>query len=282
MPQFTNVTFSDRQKSIACHLASFSEVFRASYPFIRPNDAKEALLGFLVTYAYERQGSARAFRVIAKKIIEDNFPNKLTSLSQSDADHIWTLYKNYAKEYYPNLKGLNAAHNPLNGMGGVISRLSKIDNVNLFEYIRSLIITNETKIANNFLTSITGVGKKISSLYLRDIACYELEPSRHVDPLFQPIDTWIDQAIEIISNKLVRRSVEDKQLFIVALCKEAFCSPIFFNQGAWILGSVVSQDYNTYRKVIENVDEAKKLLQLRIDERDRVTNAMKDWLKSSI
>ena len=123
--------------------------------------------------------------------------------------------------------------------------------------------------AYDFMDSIRGTAQKIASLYLRDIAYIELEPARHYHHLFQPIDTWIEQAIEIILSHTTDNaptSFPDKKKLIVKLCREAECSPIEFNQGAWFAGSIIAEDYGTLKDITENKEKAEELIMEKIKE----------------
>lgn len=269
---------------IAKNVVSFASLFRASYELKRPRDAISALLKFVNSYAYERQGSARAYRTIGTRVISEIFGDNILSITQKDVDSAWRLYKKIAKEEYGSLK-LNETHNPLKSDGGVLCRLAEKGEKNIYTYVKRLLRREGVEQAYIFIYSIRGVGPKITSLYLRDVAYLELDSAKHYHFLLQPIDTWLNQAIEIILKHTAEKAFKktsDKQKLIVELCRKAICSPIDFNQGAWIAGSVVAQDYGTFKDVIEDKEKAKSVIQQRIKEREELTDAMKKWLEANV
>ena len=268
---------------IAKNIVSFAGLFRASYELKKPKDAISALLKFVNSYAYERQGSARAYRTISTRVINEIFGDNILNITQNDVNSAWRLYKQIAKDDYGSLK-LNETHNPLKSDGGVLRRLAEKSEKNIYGYVTRLLQREGVEQAYSFIYSIRGVGPKITSLYLRDIAYLELDSAKHCHFLLQPIDTWLDQAIEIILKhtwEKTPKSTSDKQKLVVELCRNANCSPIDFNQGAWIAGSVVAQDYGTFKDVIEDKEKAKSIIQHRIEEREELIVAMKRWLEAN-
>ena len=86
---------------------------------------------------------------------------------------------------------------------------------------------------------IRSVGKKIASLYLRDLVTIlglEQEVSNSHQIFLQPIDTWVRQ----ITNKIGIEETRDEmklRRMIVERCGRVGQSAIRFNEGAWYLGS---------------------------------------------
>jgi thermostable 8-oxoguanine DNA glycosylase len=106
-------------------------------------------------------------------------------------------------------------------------------------------------VAHLFVDSINGVGTKIASFYLRDIAYLSgIDETQIVDEHYlQPMDTWLEQSLRIIMRNSIPKKLQDRQRAIVDLCHQAGCSPIAFNQGAWVLGSQIAKNFNTFRKI---------------------------------
>ena len=265
------------------NMASFSYLFLENYPFEPPKDAFSALLNFVTNYSYERQGSPRAYRTIARRVLNEIFKGNIEKITQKEVDSAWILSKRIAKEDYNGL-GLNETHNSLNSDKGVLKRLAEKGEMNIYNYVKILLKEGQVEKAYNFMVSISGVGQKIASLYLRDIAYIELEPAKHYHHLFQPIDTWIRQAIKIIlsytSEEAPTRILDEKKL-IVELCRDAECSPIEFNQGAWYAGSVIAKDYGTLKEISKNREKAEELIMKKIKESEKLIYSMKKWLKRS-
>ena len=269
--------------NIIRNMASFSYLFWENYHIEPPKDAFSSLLNFVTTYSYERQGSPRAYRTIARRVLNEIFKGNIKKITQKEVDSAWILYDKIAKEDYNGL-GLNVTHNSLSSDKGVLKMLAEKGERNIYNYAKILLKEGQVEKAYAFMVSISGVGQKIASLYLRDIAYIELEPAKHYHHLFQPIDTWINQAIKIIlsytSDKAPTR-ISDKQKLIVELCREAECSPIEFNQGAWFAGSVIAEDYGTLKYIIENREKAEELIMEKIKESEKLISSMKNWLERS-
>jgi len=272
-----------RVHDIVRNTASFSYLFRENFPLNPPKDAFSALVGFITSYSYERQGSAPAYKTIARRVVNEIFKGNIKKITQKEVDSAWILYQKIAEEDYSGL-GLNETHNPLRSDKGVLKRLAEKDERNIYNYVKTMLKEGQVEKAYKFISSIRGVGPKITSLYLRDIAYIELEPAKHYNHLFQPIDTWLDQVINIIlryTSEEAPTRTSDKQKLIVELCKGAECSPIDFNQGAWYMGSVIAQDYGTFKDAIENREKAQSLIIERIKEREKTIYSMKKWLESN-
>ena len=86
---------------------------------------------------------------------------------------------------------------------------------------------------------IRSVGKKIASLYLRDlvtILSLEQEVSNDQQIFLQPIDTWVKQ----IANKIgIEETKDDMKLrkMVIERCRRVNQSAIKFNEGVWYIGS---------------------------------------------
>jgi hypothetical protein len=219
----------------------------------------------LENYAYARQGAARAYPIIAKQAIDRVFAGTLEIATIHQAEKVWRTYQEIAKKHFNQLK-TNPGHNPLNSSGGVLVALAKGQIGNLAKHIKTLIKEEKTGEAHALISSIRGVGPKIASLYLRDIAhLSELDENQIKDQFYlQPMDTWLDQTLSIIAGNEVHDKLENKQRTIVELCHRAGCSPIAFNQGAWVLGSRIAGDFSTFRKLALGKEDAHSIIEDRI------------------
>ena len=213
-------------------------------------DNYKALLCFLKNYAYERQGAARAYPITAEMTIEGLFQGKLASVTIEDAKEAWKKYKEIAKKDFNNIK-LNDSHNPMKSDKGVLAVMARNQISNLSLHVKELIQKSKTAEAYDFVASIRGVDSKIAPFYLRDIAYLgNLTESRIKDSYYlQPIDTWLKQTLSIIFGDKSPRKHREKQKIIVTLCEAAGCSPIAFNQGAWVLGSQVAGNFKTFKEI---------------------------------
>jgi len=87
---------------------------------------------------------------------------------------------------------------------------------------------------------IVQVGPKIAAFYLRDlVSLFALDAS--VAPaefgLLQPVDVWVRRLVARLALAEENAPEEIVREAIVSLCRERTCSPVFFNQGLWYLGT---------------------------------------------
>lgn len=256
-PVGVKMQFTEEQIKIAKRLTLGAAVYqnyhlRDSMFEDQFKDGYKALVCFVQHYAYERQGAARAYPIIAKMTIEQMFRGKLPSVTQTHAEEAWKIYKEIARKDFNNIK-LNKSHNPMNSDKGILTAMATHRIGNLSLYMKELIQQDKTAEAYYFIASVRGVGSKIAPFYLRDIAYLgNLKESKIEDPHYlQPIDTWLEQTLSIIFGDAVPRRLAEKQKIIVGLCEAAGCSPIAFNQGAWIFGSQVAGSFKMFREIAE-------------------------------
>jgi len=275
--------FTDDQKRKAKLIAKASFIYQnlflegKKYPEQFEN-GYAALIRFISSYAYERQGSAAAYPRIAEKSINGIFNKKTWNVpSVSDAKRAWKLYRKIAKRDYNNLK-LNELRNPLNSDNSILQNLAAKKVSNIASYTRDLIKSGNTKDAYNFLSNIRGIGGKIASFYLRDICYFAEIPEKDIKDIYllQPIDTWLNQVVDILSPGTGLSPME-KQQFIVGLCGDEI-SGIEFNQGAWVLGSQIAGDYDTFKSVISDTKKLKEKIQSLIQNEERIIQVYNKFL----
>lgn len=242
-------------------------------------DSHQALVCFVQNYAYERQGAAAAYPVIAEKSIEKVLSNRIGLIDLNDAKRVWKIYKETAKNEFNNLK-INATHNPLNSDNGILTTMANEQIKNLAVYVRDMIQNSNTRKVHKLLVNVRGIGTKITSFYMRDIVYLGgLDELKIKDAHYlQPIDTWLEQTLSIILED-VPKKLEEKQRTIVELCKEADVSQIAFNQGAWVLGSQIAGNFSSFREILKGRN-AKSIIQKRIKEREEYLSEMRRLLRN--
>lgn len=242
-------------------------------------------------YAYERQGSAAAYSKIALKCVSIRYENgnKWSVPSKKDAKDLWKSYKDIARENFNLIDGdkktgneramVNGLRNPMNEDKGVIDKMASNNIPNIAIYIRDLVSDGNTNQAYNFIKSIRGIGEKISSFYLRDIICLTKLEEKNIPDLYllQPLDTWLEQTLKILFTD-VPKKLSEKQKLIVDLCKESRISSISFNQGAWVLGSQIAGEFETFKRALIDYDFAQKIIEHRIKEREEYLREVKKVL----
>ena len=72
-------------------------------------------------------------------------------------------------------------------------------------------------------------------------------------------------------------SQREQQKFIVGLCADEI-SGIEFNQGAWILGSQIAGDYDTFKSVVSDTKGLKKKIQSLIQNEGKIIQAYNKFL----
>jgi len=248
--------FTSEQIKIAKRLSYGGNLFRSYFfrnsSFIEQFENNyQALVCFVENYAYQRQGApTSSYSKIAKKSIENRFSSNMKSVTLMDAKEVWKDYKEIAKNEFNNLE-VNKTHNPMSSDSGILTVMAKKNITNFASYIKGSIQNNQTKDAHELVDSIRGIGSKIASLYLRDIAYLGKIPENRIREQYylQPVDTWIEQTLSIILGKKKPKVLKEKQKIIGDLCKAANVSPIAFSQGAWVLGSEISGDFNTFQQI---------------------------------
>lgn len=227
-------------------------------------DNYKSLVCFIQNYAYERQGAAAAYPIVAEMVIEKLFHGRMRLVTINHVKEAWKTCKQIARKEFNDLE-LNESHNPMNSDKGVLAVMAtkRISNISL--HTKDLIKGDETRKAHSLIKSTRGIGPKIASFYLRDIAYLGNLRERKIKDQYylQPIDTWLEQSLTIIFGDEVPTELTQKQKIIVELCEQADCSPIAFNQGAWVLGSQIAGDFNTFQKIAKGSD-AKAIIEKHI------------------
>ncbi|HEC93021.1 MAG TPA: hypothetical protein ENI51_08545 [Candidatus Atribacteria bacterium] len=279
------MNFNDQQINIAKLLNRISSIYQNYFLYEEIfkeqfENGYQALVCFLKSYAYERQGAPKAYSRIAIKCISNRFKNvhNWNVPTKDDSKNIWKEYKQIAKNDF-NIK-VNEKQNPLNEDRGVISKMNLNNISNIAVYIRDLIDSDDTNKAHYFMKEIRGIGEKISSFYLRDIVYLAKLGEDNISDLhlLQPIDTWLEQTLEIIFPSKLQNSLREKQKLIVDLCKKSDVSSISFNQGAWVLGSQIAGDFETFKSALTNYDFAQLIISEHINEKERYLSELKNVL----
>lgn len=279
------IEFDGEQIKIARRLCCGAELYQKriltnpifSHQF---EDNYQALICFVRNYAYERQGAAAAYPKIAEAAIENRFKDHITSITRIDAKEVWNKCEDIAKTKFNGLK-LNANHNPMRFVDGVLTIMADQNISNLAVYVKDLIKKKQTQKAHELIDSIRGIGTKIASFYLRDIAFLAKIPEDEIADQYwlQPVDTWISQTIAIVFGNDIPKSLIGKQQRIIELWKTARTSPIAFNQGAWILGSEITGDFQTFQQLAKG-ENAKSIIMKYIEDKEQYISEVRSMLQN--
>jgi hypothetical protein len=192
---------------------------------------------FLWGYAYERQGSSPDYSAVACDVMRELESKPFDERAASTA---WCKFeqKLNTKNTNPGLNPLCTNHTKYRWKDGVEKTTRKDSAVQLalqldkpiVAWARDAIASGDLKNVHAKLMEINGVGPKIASLFLRDLAVwYNLVPTQDRQ-LLQPIDTWEAFVASKMGGDGVPESRHDKcASYIVDQSQK----PEHANQGIW-------------------------------------------------
>jgi len=233
------------------------------------SDPFDSLRFFLGEYAFERQGSSRDFAAVAHEVILEA-SKKGKDFSSLKAEKIWNTFTKKLNEV--SVKP-NHARNPLcpqgtkygnKGNTKTVRQISVIElmlqeelsNVGIVSFAKEKLDSDQVKEAHKILNKINGVGPKIASLFLRDVAVmYDCKKISNNKKLLQPIDTWIRYCVRTCAGntKLTDNGCAD---FLINGIDE----PEKANQGIWYFCAQVAQ--SSRFKVSRSIGDQKYMKQL--------------------
>ena len=202
------------------------------------SDRVQSLAVFLDGYAFERAGRAPKYSEIAVKIVTQTKPENL------DPASIW---REFSEEF--GGERLNEKVNPLAPKGtefrlkGTTRHTAKISVIELDRSLEKPLVKwvvdnlpNTPSIVHDRLREISGIGEKIASLFMRDVACrFNVFPVRAEDRcLLQPVDIWVERAATCLGAPAGRAAD-----FLVKCSGVDGNRPERVNQGIWLFGAEV-------------------------------------------
>ncbi len=214
----------------------------------------EALKLFLWAYAFERAGAPQSYRTSAIRALE-----KCADF-WSDKDIPNKIWIDFSRRLGPTKA--NPARNPLypkNSSGSINynavdfckNRLQS-DGQNLYLFSFRNISADKVRAAHDGLRRIRGIGPKIASLFLRDIALENRISDRRLRDrhLLQPIDVWLRRAAETLTGSDLRDEQASREL--VDIADTADCCAMCLNAGSWYFGSQVVRSEKPFRESLRN------------------------------
>jgi hypothetical protein len=243
-------------------------------------DSWKAMGCFLLGYAYARQGVSPVYGPAAWRAIQ-----KLAGASWNDAElaqRAWELYEAELNDQSQTAEAvkLNEKNNPMCPRGTYYQgshrktnypsaiefaqeHLSDFD-YNILGWAKVQLGAEEVKTSHRFLTSINGIGQKIASLFLRDVALaydIELDQSRE---LLQPVDVWVRRYVRYWEQD---NGLSDNECarWIVERSLAAEVSPEKVNAGMWYFGSLIAGDERSLLWLIDDADAMRQEVEKHVD-----------------
>lgn len=208
-------------------------------------DPVKAMLVFLEGYAFERQGRNPAYSHAAVEA---------TRLEKNSPQAIWSRFSALLCG-----QGLNRRVNPLYHTKTRCQCVwCMAGSSNIIATSKEHMDEGRVKEAWDKVESIRGVGPKIASLFLRDVAVqFGLSPARHNRWLLQPVDVWVRRGVALLSGHQVNDKVDDEDAakWLVTNCTE----PELANMGLWYFAAQIAGCGFRLEKSLNDLDYARKI-----------------------
>ena len=245
------------------------------YP-LRETDDWEAVGVFLAGYAFERQGAKPDYRHVATDVINELARQQLLLTNENTSQLAWDLFCRYSEEVK-----LNYANNPLCPQAtsymrktgsattynkSVVEFLHDLATsgltTNIVAFVKTGLELGCTKATHTAIQEINGIGSKIASLFLRDVAVmYNLFPAED-RYLLQPVDVWVRRAYEKLARKQINneQDIEPVQRWILEGATREGVYAEAVNAGIWYFSSQIADSNYRLSKALDDFGYAKVLL----------------------
>jgi hypothetical protein len=210
----------------------------------RPGE-REAIELFLRQYAYERLGASADYSRAAAQAVR--------SCPGLNPERVWATFKGLV-DGAVNPKVNPLAHTqPEREPCCLLCALHDGSGYrNLVTATRDALAEGQVQRVHAELRSIRGVGLKIASFFLRDVAIrYGIELGQNRE-LLQPVDRWILRFAQMLDDKLPRSAVSQ---WMVSNAR----SPELANAGMWYFGARIAPQKFTYTRALDNPAFARQL-----------------------
>lgn len=268
------------------HFADFSTIYQERfmkplwerYPQ-RESDTWDSLGLFLEGYAFERQGRSPDYGPVAADSVA-KAKSKGGELNRDHVSQVWNDFKLYFRG-----SNLNEANNPLCPRGTSYDRKTGSKTTikesvlefllrmsanglppNIVVYAKVGLANGRLKAVHDKIKEINGIGSKIASFFLRDVATfYNIFPS-DVRHLLQPIDVWVRRIAKELGgpvdnpNEQNPKDDEAVQKWIVNQSARVSVNPEEVNQGMWYFATQIAGSYYRLKNSIYNTSYAQELL----------------------
>lgn len=229
-------------------------------------DWRQAFNWFLTSYAFERQGRSPHYSTTAVKAVElysGKFP------AQDFEKEIWQSFLNVGR-FSADAVGANKKNNPLcpsenefDSASHLVTSLGDYD-FNIVKWASSLAKSGNIEIACNKLDGIRGIGKKIASLFLRDIVyAFEIDEDKVGKKVYlQPIDIWTERGAKSLASFVSKnpKSYWDFAEVLVEVSEYANVLSTLTNSGLWIFGAQLVRNPDQFQTLLLNAGELHNFL----------------------
>jgi len=228
---------------------------------------KGAIIKFLNGYAFERAGASPHYAPNAAQAVEeydDDFDGSRFE------EFVWTQFKSLLN--LKDDKGTNPRNNPLaisygseKSIATFLSETIGGAEPNINSWAIELMKSGRADEAHKKLTQIRGIGPKIASFFLRDIAvAFELyEHDVRFSKSLQPIDRWTRWGAEAFASEMGMpnpKSTAKCQHVIIETSRQSGTDPLLINTGLWFLGSNFAESNIDFQEALKDLDGLQKLL----------------------
>ena len=221
---------------------------------------------FLVGYAFERQGRSGNYAPAAADVIDELKGDNLTPTIALVA---WEDFKG-------RLGGvnLNESNNPMAPQKTSFKKGTKsytTENVSAVQmvgaipeplavHLLSLMSEGRTNDAHVLLRTVNGVGSKIASFFLRDLAWFAGTFPDENRELLQPVDTWVRRSAQLVTASGGKVSDREIAATIVSMSISAGVVPEQVNMGMWMFGALVAGSDYRFRQGVKSKPAFRELL----------------------
>lgn len=227
---------------------------------------KRALALFVGQYAYERQGRAPAYPHAAYFAVEES--------QALGAAETWRAFLRELDGTKPNARLNPLLHSP---PGCTCARCSFSDPagevIDIVEFARSALADGRVRQAFDRLDQVRGIGPKIASFFLRDVATWFgiVAPTQDRE-LLQPVDRWVRRYVTRLAGETLAGTDSRVACWICANST----APEAFNQGLWYFASQIAASDVKLRRALDNEEYARNLVERYVSQLDDAVTAWHD------
>lgn len=229
-------------------------------------DSWRALQTFLA-YAHERQGASPAYAPSARKAVQMLLDRGASWQDCGLARQAWQLYVGVLESKPPNERNNpmcphGTHYRTINGtymtrhrsvIEFVQADLGDTD-YNIVRWAKKVLATARgTRDGHKKLTRINGIGGKLASFFLRDVAWFSSVTPDQARELLQPVDLWLRRYVHYWTHDDTLSDAKCAS-WIVGRSLAADVSPEKINAGMWYFGARVAGNERILLELIDDIE----------------------------